>query len=230
MGVLDADAELLGDERPEPGAVEHAGHPEHALAREARRRHRDVAHRVERIGHDDQDRVRGMLRGLLHDRPDDTGVLGQQVVAAHPRLPGQARGHDDDVGAGRVRVVVGADDARIVPDDRGRLGEVEALALGQPLDDVDQDHVGEAGLGDALGGGGADVAGADHGDLVAGHGVEGLLLVSPVAGDGSEQSILCPRAARSSQPAPGSVSRDTTVAGSLTVSPASRMSSATPSA
>jgi hypothetical protein len=34
VGVLDADPELLGDERPEPGAVEHAGHAEHALARE----------------------------------------------------------------------------------------------------------------------------------------------------------------------------------------------------
>ena len=36
VGVLDADAELLGDEGPEPGSVEDAGHPEDALAREAR--------------------------------------------------------------------------------------------------------------------------------------------------------------------------------------------------
>ena len=49
---------------------------------------RDVAHRVERVRDDDQDRVRRLLRGLLDDRPDDPGVLGQQVVAAHARLRG----------------------------------------------------------------------------------------------------------------------------------------------
>jgi hypothetical protein len=53
-------------------------------------------------------------------------------------------------------------------DDRGRLGEIEPLALWQPFDDVDQDDVGQAGLGDPLGGGGGDIAGADVGDRVAG--------------------------------------------------------------
>ena len=108
--------------------------------------------------------------GLLDDGPDDPRVLGQQVVPAHPGLARQARGHDDDVGAGGVGVVVRAEDPGVVPDDRGRLGEVEALALRQALDDVDQDDVGEAGLGDALGGRGADIAGTDDGHLVTGHG------------------------------------------------------------
>ncbi len=75
----------------------------------------------------------------------------------------------------RIGVVVGADDPGVVTDDRRRLGQVEALALGQPLDDVDEDDVGQAGLGDPLGGGGADVAGTDDGDLVASHGVDVLL-------------------------------------------------------
>ena len=97
MGVLDADAELLGDERPEPRRIEDAGHAEHALAREARRLQRDVAHRVERVRDDDQDRVGRLPRGLLHDGLDDAGVLGQQVVAAHARLAGQAGRDDDDV-------------------------------------------------------------------------------------------------------------------------------------
>ena len=110
-----------------------------------------------------------MLRRLLDDRPDDPGVLRQQVVAAHPGLAGEARGDDDDVRARRVRVVVRPDDARVVPDDRRRLGQVEPLALRQPLDDVDEDDVGEPRLGNSLGSRGADVAGADDGDLVAGH-------------------------------------------------------------
>ncbi len=56
-------------------------------------------------------------------------------------------------------------------DHGGRLGEVESLALRQPLDDVDEDDVGKPGLGDALRGRRADVAGADDGDLVSGHAV-----------------------------------------------------------
>jgi hypothetical protein len=128
-----------------------------------------VAHCVERIGDDDQDRVRGVLGRLFDDRSDDPGVLGQEVVPAHTGLPGETGRHDDDVRTGRVGVVVRAEDPGVVPDQRRRLGEVEALALWQPLHDVDQDDVREAGLGDALGGRGADVAGTDDGDLVAGH-------------------------------------------------------------
>ena len=44
----------------------------------------------------------------LTTRAHDARVLGHQVVAAHARLPGEAGGDDDDVGAGRVGVVVGA--------------------------------------------------------------------------------------------------------------------------
>ena len=163
-------AELLGDERPEPGRVEHAGHAEDALAREAGGRHRHVAHRVERVRDDDEDRVRRRAPPPTHDGTDDPGVLGQQVVAAHPRLPGEAGRDDDDVAARGVGIVVRAEDPGVVAHDRGRLGEIETLALRQALDDVDQDDVREAGLGDPLGGGRADVPGADDGDLVAGHG------------------------------------------------------------
>ena len=88
-----------------------------------------------------------------------------------PGLPGESRGHDHDVGAGGVRVVVRADDPGVVTDDGRGFGEVEALALWQAIDDVDEDDVGEPGLGDPLGGGGADIAGPDDGNLVALHGV-----------------------------------------------------------
>ena len=103
VGVLDGHAELLGDERPEPRRVEDAGHAQDALAREAGGPHRDVAHRVERVGDDDQDRVRGVRRGLLDDaltmpaffasrssrlmpgwraRPDVTTMMSEPAVSA----------------------------------------------------------------------------------------------------------------------------------------------------
>ena len=91
-----------------------------------------------------------------------------------PGLRGQAGGHDDDLRVRGVGVVVGAGDPHVVSDDRGGLGEVQGLALGQSLHDVHENDVGEAGLDDLLGGRRADVAGADDGDLAtenAGHGV-----------------------------------------------------------
>jgi hypothetical protein len=162
-------AELLGDERAEAGRIQHARHPQHALARKARGTHRDVAHRVERVGDDDQDRVRRLLRGLLDDGLDDASVLGEQIVAAHARLARQPGGHDDDVRIGGRGVVVRSGDPRVMTHDRRGLGEIEALALWQAFDDVDEHHVGEPGLGDALCGRRPDVAGADDRDLVTWH-------------------------------------------------------------
>ena len=132
---------------------------------------RDVAHRVERVGDDDEDRVGRVGDGLLR-RPMRT--MPAFFMSRSSRLMPGWRARPDvttiDVGAGRVGVVVRARDARVVADDRSGLGEIEALALRQALDDVDEHDVGEPGLGDALGGRGADVAGADDGDLVTRHG------------------------------------------------------------
>ncbi len=129
-----------------------------------------MAHRIERIRYDDQDRIRRVPCGLFHDRTNDPRVLRLEIVAAHPGLPREPGGDHHDVRSGRVGVVVGSDDTRVVADDRRRLGQVETLALRQTFDDIDEDDIGQASLGDALGGGCADVAGADHRDLVAGHG------------------------------------------------------------
>ncbi len=116
-------------------------------------------------------------RALLDDAAHDAGVLGEQVVAAHARLARQPGRDDDDVRAGRVGVVIRADDLHVVAHDRRRLGQVERLALGQTLDDVDQHHVGQAPLGDALRDGGADIAGADDGYLGTRHQRASLLSV-----------------------------------------------------
>ena len=55
VDVLDRDVELHRDERPHARRVEHAGHADHALTREAAQPVDGLAHRVERIGdrHDD---------------------------------------------------------------------------------------------------------------------------------------------------------------------------------
>ena len=102
-----------------------------------------------------------VLRAVLHDLV----VRVQEVVAAHPRLAGDAGGDHHHVGAGGVLVVVGADDPGVGALDRGRFHDVEALALGHALDDVDEDHVGQLAVGQPLRQGRPHVARAHHGDF-----------------------------------------------------------------
>ena len=105
----------------------------------------------------------------LADRLHHLQIDAEQVVAAHPRLAGDAGGDDDDVGAGDVGIVVRAGDLRVEALDRAALAEVERLALRHALDDVEQDDVAQFLLRRQVGERAADIAGADEGDLPASH-------------------------------------------------------------
>jgi hypothetical protein len=111
----------------------------------------------------------GAAGGLGDDAAHDLRVLREEVVPAHAGLPGEAGGHDDDVGPGGRLVVVGAGDPAVVAVHRPRLQEVQRLALGQALDDVRQDDVGQLPLDDVLRGRGAHVASPDHRHLRSRH-------------------------------------------------------------
>ena len=103
------------------------------------------------------------------DRLHHLEVDAEQVVAAHARLARHAGGDDDHVGAGDVGVVVGAGELGVEAFDRAALGEVERLALGDALGDVEQDDVAQFLLRGEMGERAADVAGADKRDLLASH-------------------------------------------------------------
>ena len=85
-----------------------------------------------------------MLHHLLDYAGDYVHVRKQQVVAAHARPARHAGGDDHYVRAGRIGVVVGADYGGVRAEDGPGLEHVEGFALGQPLDYVDQHHVGVA--------------------------------------------------------------------------------------
>ena len=106
------------DERPEPRRVQDAGHADHAFSGEPRCPHCDVAHRIEGICHHDQYGVGRVPGRLFDDGANDSGVLGEQVIATHARLPGETGGHHDDVAAGRIGVVVRAGYSRVMTDHR----------------------------------------------------------------------------------------------------------------
>src|SRR3546814_7535781 len=97
------------------------------------------------------------------------GVDAEQVVAAHARLAGDAGGDDDHVGALDGGIAAGAGEPGVVALDRGRLDEIERLALGHAVDDVEENDVAQLLEAGEQRQSAADVAGADQRDLVARH-------------------------------------------------------------
>ena len=86
--VLDRDADLLGEEVAEARAVEHAGHADDLVVRQAGEFAQRPDHRVERIGDADDEGVGRMRLDALADRLHHLEVDAEQIVAAHARLAG----------------------------------------------------------------------------------------------------------------------------------------------
>ena len=149
--------------------IEHAGHADDHVVRQAGEFAQRPDHRVERVGDADDEGVGGIGLDALADRLHHLEVDAEQVVAAHARLAGDAGGDDDHVGAGDVGIVVGAGDLGVEAFDRAALRQVERLALGNALDDVEQDDVAQFLLRGEMGERAADIAGADQRDLLASH-------------------------------------------------------------
>src|SRR6185503_15650746 len=107
LDVFHRDVQRLGEEAPVAGGIEDAGHADHALPGEPGDFLGHPAHDVERVGDHDHGCLRRMLLDLLALRLHDFHVGPDQVVAAHAGLPGDARGHDEEVTPRGGRVVVG---------------------------------------------------------------------------------------------------------------------------
>ena len=154
------------DEGAEAGRVEDARHADDPLAREPGRLLGDVGHYVQRVGDHDHDRIGRHPGDLGADRAHDPGVGTQKIVAAHSRLAGDPRRHDEEIGPLRGAVCVRSRDHGVEAFDRRALPLVEALPLWNALDDVDEhDFPAQLLLGEPLGAHFADVPGADYGDL-----------------------------------------------------------------
>src|SRR5215472_1916841 len=139
--VLYADVKLLGDESAEARGIEDAGHPDHAVARELAQLVRGLGHGVEGIGDHDEDAVGRVGYDFGDDILHDFEIRVQQVIAAHARFAGDACGDHDDVRVGRIGVVVGAQHEGVALFDRHGLKQVQALALGNALENIDEHNV-----------------------------------------------------------------------------------------
>ena len=101
----------------------------------------------------------------------DLGIDADQVVAAHARLARHARRDDHDVGARDVGVVRRTFVGGVEAFDRGRLGDVQRLALGDALGvrNVEQDDVTEFLDPGEQRQRAADLTRADQRDFIASH-------------------------------------------------------------
>jgi hypothetical protein len=139
--VLDRDLELCREEMPEAGAVEHAGHADHLGRWQTRHLLHHAHHRIERIGDADVEGVGAALLDVLADRDHHLGVDADEVVAAHAGFARHTRGDDHHVRAVQGSVVGASGKDAVERLDWRCLGDVEGLALGYPVDDVEQADV-----------------------------------------------------------------------------------------
>ena len=86
-----------------------------------------------------------------------------------PGLRGDAGGDDAHVGAGDVGIIGRALELGVEAVDRAGLGDVERLALGNALGDVEQDDVAKLAHRGEVGERSADHSGADQRDFLASH-------------------------------------------------------------
>ena len=103
------------------------------------------------------------------DRLHDAGVDADQVVAAHAGLAGNARGNDHDIGARNDRIVAAAGHLGVEAFDRGRLCDVQRLAVRHAFRDVEHGDVAKFLQACQQGERAADLAGADERDFIACH-------------------------------------------------------------
>ena len=102
---------------------------------------------------------------LLHHLDVDA----DEVIAAHAGLARHARRHDAHVRALDVGVGVRALEVAVEALDRTRLRDIERLALGQALRDVEEDDVAQFLEADEVRERASDHPSADQGDLRARH-------------------------------------------------------------
>ena len=167
--IAHRDAEFLGQEMPETTRVEHARHADDLLVRQAGKLAQRPDHCVQRIGDTDHERIGRVGGNALTDGFHDFQVDAKQVVAAHAGLARHTGGDDDHIGARYVGVIGGAFHIGIEPCGGAGLGDIQGLALGDAIRNVEQDDIAQFLECYQMGKRAADLSCADKGDLGSGH-------------------------------------------------------------
>ncbi len=167
--VFDGNIKFLRQEETESRTVQHAGHADYPVVRQATRIAENADHHVQRIGDADNEGFRTVLLDAGAHLPHHVRVDTDQVVTAHSRLARHAGGDDDHVGVAKSGITVCARDRRVEGFDSRRLLEVQRLALRHTFHDIEKDDVAKLFQSCEKRQRTADLAGADECDLVSCH-------------------------------------------------------------
>ena len=168
--VLDRDVEFVGEEIAEARGIQHAGHADHLLVRQAGGLLQRPDHRIERVGDADDEGVGGVFLDAGADLLHHLEIDAEEIVAAHAGLARHAGGDDADLGIVERLVGIGAGEVGVEAVDRRGLRDVERLALRHALGDVEHHDVAEFLQADEVSQRSADLTGANQSNLVARHG------------------------------------------------------------
>ena len=135
----------VGDERAKARGIEHRAEADHLRLRQAGVFPGEIGEDVDRVRHDEDDRVLLDARALeaRDDAAEKRDVAVDQIEPRFVRLPAQAGGDADDVGIRAVCVIAGAN--HLVRAKGRAVQEVERLAFRRRLIGVeDEDFADDA--------------------------------------------------------------------------------------
>ena len=137
--VLLVDVVVLRDAGAQARGVQDRARADDLLLRQAGDLGEDIRQDVDRVGHDDVDRVGRVLDDLRDDGLGDVDIDLRQLQAGLSGLARDAGGQDDDVGI--LRVLVSARVDRDGGTEGNALADVQRLAHGLRFIDVDHDDL-----------------------------------------------------------------------------------------
>ncbi len=148
--VLHAHPQLHRHEGSHASRIQDPSLADHPASGQSAGLHRQVGHGIQRIGQDDEDRLRGGLQSRLHRFAHDLAVRLKQVIAAHPRFAWQASGQHHQVGAGGLAIAIAASHLHVGADHRHGFGQIQGFTLWHALHDVYQHQLGDLAFGQEM--------------------------------------------------------------------------------
>ena len=165
--VFDAAIKFPSEEGRKACAVENARHADDFVVRQAGKFAQRPNHRVQWIGNADHEGLGAIVLNAFANRLHHLQIDTEQIIAAHPRLARNASGHDYNVSASDIGIIVRAGDFGVKPFDRAALRKVERFSLRHTLGNVEQYDVAHFLLRCEVGERAANHARADQRDLFA---------------------------------------------------------------
>ena len=140
--VVRVNAQVLGQQRPEPGGIQRGARTHHPAGWHAALRCDpgcQMGEHIDWIRRHQQDRTRGMFDDLRHDSGKDLRISLEQVQARLARSLGNASREDHNPAAGQIRVIASRDLQRMRK--RHGMQDIIRFSPGALIVKIDQHHL-----------------------------------------------------------------------------------------